>query len=60
VLSPRHKESLQVEGDASFRLSDFALPRPSALLGLIGTKDEVAVRILLWGIPRAQTIEAPV
>jgi len=51
VLSPRHKDSLQLDGDATLRLSDFALPRPSALFGLIGTKDEAAVRILLWAIP---------
>ncbi len=60
VLSPRHQDSLQIDGDASLRLSDFALPRRSALFGLIGTKNEVAVRILLWAMPRAHTREAAV
>lgn len=32
-----------VEGKCGFRLSDFDLKRPSAALGTIGTKDEVAV-----------------
>ena len=54
VLSPRHRDSLQLDGDATLRLSDFTLPRPSALFGLIGTKDEAAVRILLWAIPQAE------
>jgi len=54
VLSPRHKDSLQLDGDATLRLSDFALPRPSALFGLIGTRDEAAVRILLWAIPHTE------
>jgi len=58
VLSPRHKDSLQLDGDATLRLSEFTLPRPSALFGLIGTKDEVAIRILLWAIPQAETVTA--
>ncbi len=57
VLSHRHKGSLQIDGDAALRLSDFALPTRSALFGLIGTKDEAAVRILLWGIPHADIID---
>jgi polyisoprenoid-binding protein YceI len=54
VLSPRHKDSLQLDGDATLRLSHFALPRPSALFGLLGTKDEAAIRILLWAIPHIE------
>ena len=60
VLSPRHKDSLQLDGDAALRLSEFGLPRPSALFGLIRTKDEVAIRILLWAIPQAETAAATV
>lgn len=60
VLSPRHKDSLQLDGDATLRLSDFALPRPSALLGLIRTKDEAALRILLWAVPQTEAVTATV
>jgi polyisoprenoid-binding protein YceI len=58
VLSPRRADYFQIDGDATLRLSDFALPRPSTLFGLIGTKDEAPLRILLWGIPHANIIEA--
>jgi polyisoprenoid-binding protein YceI len=60
VLSPRHKDSIQLDGDAALRLSEFALPRPSALFGLVRTKDEVVIRILLWAIPKAETVTATV
>jgi polyisoprenoid-binding protein YceI len=60
VLSPRHKDSLQLDGDAALRLSDFRLPRPAAMLGLSGTKDEAAIRILLWAIPQAEVVAATV
>lgn len=58
VLSPRQKDSIQLDGDTALRLSDFALPRPSAFLGLIRTKDEVAIRILLWAVPQAEAATA--
>jgi polyisoprenoid-binding protein YceI len=51
VLSPRKNDRFQVDGDATLRLSDFGVPRPSALLGLTGTKDEALIRILLWANP---------
>jgi polyisoprenoid-binding protein YceI len=41
-------QTLQIDGDATFRLSEFGIQRPSSLLGLIGTKDEVLIRLLLW------------
>ncbi len=52
VLGPVRKDSLQIDGDATLRLSDFGLPRPSAMFGLVGTKDEALVRLLLWAFPR--------
>lgn len=54
VLSRVRKDCVQIEGDATLRLSNFGLVRPSAMFGLIGTKDEVEVRLLLWGIPEAE------
>jgi polyisoprenoid-binding protein YceI len=51
VLNPVRKDWLQLDGDATFRLTDFDLPRPSSFFGLFGTKDEVVVRLLLWPAP---------
>src|ERR1700722_8261380 len=34
VFGPRRKDWIQLDGDATLRLSDFGLPRPSALFGL--------------------------
>jgi polyisoprenoid-binding protein YceI len=52
VLGAVLRDWIQLDGDALLRLSDFGLPRRSALFGLIGTKDEAVVRLLLWAIPR--------
>jgi polyisoprenoid-binding protein YceI len=48
VVNQTKPQILQIDGDATFRLSEFAIHRPSSLLGLIGTKDEVLIRLLLW------------
>jgi polyisoprenoid-binding protein YceI len=48
VVNQPKPETLQIDGDATFRLSEFEVPRPSSLFGLIGTKDEVLIRLLLW------------
>ncbi len=48
VVNQTKPEILQIDGDTTFRLSDFGIDRPSSLLGLIGTKDEVLIRLLLW------------
>jgi polyisoprenoid-binding protein YceI len=48
VVNQTKPETLQIDGDATFRLSQFEVPRPSSLFGLIGTKDEVLIRLLLW------------
>jgi polyisoprenoid-binding protein YceI len=58
VLGRTRKDSLQMDGDATVRLSDFDLPRPSSLMGLIGTKDEAEVRLLLWAIPASESKSA--
>ncbi|HZQ55697.1 MAG TPA: YceI family protein [Bryobacteraceae bacterium] len=52
VLSPRKNDRFQVDGDATLRLSDFSVPRPAALFGLAGTKNEALIRLLLWALPR--------
>jgi len=54
VLSSPRKDLIQFDGDTTLRLSDFGLPRPSALFGLIETKDEVGVRLLLWATQRTE------
>lgn len=51
VLSPMKYDRFQIDGDATVRLSDFGVKPPSSMLGLIGTKDEALVRLLLWATP---------
>lgn len=48
VVNQTKPETLQIDGDAVFRLSEFGVRQPSALFGLVGTKDEVLIRLLLW------------
>ena len=52
VLGSMRKDHIQVDGDATLSLGDFGLPKPSTLFGLIGTKDEALVRLLLWATPQ--------
>jgi polyisoprenoid-binding protein YceI len=40
--------SLQIDGDATFRLSEFGIQPPSSFWGFVGTRDEVLIRALLW------------
>jgi polyisoprenoid-binding protein YceI len=48
ILGPQSNGRFQIDADAPLRLSDFGIKRPSALLGLIGTRDEAMVHMLLW------------
>lgn len=48
VVNQTKPETLQIDGDAVFRLSEFGIRQPSSLFGLVGTKDEVLIRLLLW------------
>jgi polyisoprenoid-binding protein YceI len=50
VLNQAKANSFQIDGDSTFRMSDFGIARPSRLWGLIGTHDEVVVHALLWAI----------
>jgi polyisoprenoid-binding protein YceI len=43
------KDRVQLDADATLRLSDYNLPRPSSLFGLIRTEDEVVLHALIWG-----------
>ena len=52
VVNQTKPATLQIDGDATFRLSDFGIARPASHFGLAGTKDEVLVRVLLWGTRR--------
>jgi polyisoprenoid-binding protein YceI len=58
VFSVRGNDLLQIDGDTTFRLTDFDLPRRSWLFGLFTTKDEVEVRLLLWATPSMKTVQA--
>ncbi len=49
VLSPMTKNRLQIDADASIHLSDFGIDPPTSFFGLIGTKDEATIHLLLWG-----------
>ncbi len=51
VLNERKDERLQIDADAKFQLSNFGIKPPSSLFGLIGTRDEVLVQMLLWTAP---------
>jgi polyisoprenoid-binding protein YceI len=51
VLNARKDARLQIDADGKFQLSDFGIKPPSSLFGLIGTKDEVLIQMLLWTAP---------
>jgi polyisoprenoid-binding protein YceI len=48
VVIQNGKDRLEIDGTARLRMSDYGIDRPSAFFGLIGTKDEIALRFLLW------------
>ena len=48
VVIQNGKDRLEIDGTAQLRMSDYGIDRPTALFGLIGTKDEVVLRFLLW------------
>lgn len=48
ILGPQNHGRFQIDADASIRLSDFGIKPPSSLFGLIGTRDEVMVHLLVW------------
>jgi len=48
VVLPKGKDRLEIDSTARLKLTDFGIDRPSAFFGLIGTKDEVILRFLLW------------
>lgn len=56
-ISPARTNGFQLDGDATFKLTDFHLPRPSKLFGLIGTKDEVVLHTRLWAVPAVRMSE---
>jgi polyisoprenoid-binding protein YceI len=39
---------LEIDGDAEISLKDYGLKPPSAALGLVGTKDKMLLRFLVW------------
>ena len=43
-------DRLQVDADATLSLSQFGIPRPSSLFGLVQTEDEATLHAMLWGI----------
>jgi polyisoprenoid-binding protein YceI len=48
ILGPQTNGRFQIDADAPLRLSDFGIMRPSLLFGLIGTRDEAMVHLLVW------------
>ncbi len=48
VVLPKGKDRLEIDGHARIKLSDYGIQWPSAFFGLIGTKDEIKLRFLLW------------
>jgi polyisoprenoid-binding protein YceI len=53
-LHPTRTHEFQLDADAPLRLSDFRVPRPSAMLGLLGTSDEAVVHVRIWAVPVRQ------
>lgn len=49
VLNQTKPDIMQIDGDATLRLTDFGIEPPSWFLGLIKIKDEILIRLLLWG-----------
>lgn len=48
VVIQNGKDRLEIDGTAQLRMSDYGIDRPTSLFGLIGTKDDVVLRFLLW------------
>ncbi len=48
VVIRNGKDRLEIDGTARLRMSDYGIDWPTALVGLIGTKDEIVLRFLLW------------
>jgi polyisoprenoid-binding protein YceI len=48
VVLTHGKDRLEIDGTARIKLSNFEIEMPSAFFGLIGTKDEINLRFLLW------------
>ncbi len=46
-------DRLQVDADATLSLTQFGIPRPSSLFGLVHTEDEATLHAMLWGIRAA-------
>ena len=53
------KDRLQIDADATLRLSEYNLPRPSSLFGLIRTEDDVVLHALIWGTTANAQATAP-
>ena len=56
VVIQNGKDRLEIDGRAQLRMSDYGIGWPTALFGLIGTKDEVVLRFLLWPERTAATV----
>lgn len=48
VVNPRPDGRLQLDADSGIRLTDFGITPPASYLGLVGTKDEAVLHLLLW------------
>ena len=57
VVLPKGKDRLEIDGTARVKLSDYGIEWPSSLFGLIGTKDEITLRFLLWPERAAAAVE---
>ena len=48
AVKPVGSERLEIDGEAAISLKDYGLKPPSALIGLVGTKDKMELRYLIW------------
>jgi polyisoprenoid-binding protein YceI len=42
------QQRLELDGDGEIRMKEYGLKPPSAMLGLVGTKDKMQLRFLVW------------
>jgi polyisoprenoid-binding protein YceI len=56
VVLQNGKDRLEIDSTARVKLTDFGIALPNTFFGLVGTKDEITLRFLLWP-ERAAAVE---
>jgi len=48
AVKPVGDSKIEIDGDAQIRLTDYGLKPPARFAGLVGTKDQMLLRFLVW------------